>query len=156
MRIPKVDILFVLSQFILFLLYVLEPQALKIFFPEAIFWFGLVCAIFGAFISVVAVLRLNVHLSPFPSPLPGARLIQEGVFRYVRHPIYSGIFLSFFGFSIIYDSGYKMAIAFILLVLFYFKSRYEEKRLTLMFPEYPKYARRTGRFWPKIGKITSD
>lgn len=152
MKIPGSDIIFVLAQFILIVVYFLEIQSLAIVFPELIFWIGLVLLIFGAFISLVAVLQLNIHLSPFPSPLPGSKLIDNGIFKFVRHPIYTGVFLGMFGFGIIYDSGYKMIISIVLFLLFYFKSTYEEKSLAQMFPEYPEYANRTGRFFPKIFK----
>lgn len=152
MKIPFSDIAFVVAQFVLIVVYFFEVSFLQIVFPELIFWIGLALLIIGAFISLVAVLQLNIHLSPFPSPLPGSKLIQTGIFKFVRHPIYTGVFLSMFGFGILYDSGYKLIISLLLLILFYFKSIYEEIRLTEIFPEYPEYARYTGRFFPRIFK----
>lgn len=108
---------------------------------------------FGALITVVAVLQLNVHLSPFPSPLPGAKLIENGVYGFVRHPIYTGIILAFFGYALICDSGYRLLISAALFVLFYYKSVYEENRLIDVFPKYSEYKTRTGRFFPKIFSI---
>lgn len=152
MKIPFSDIIFVLAQFALIVIYFFEIQTLAVVFPEAIFWVGLALLIVGGFISLVAVLQLNIHLSPFPSPLPGSKLIDFGIFKFVRHPIYIGVFLGMFGFGILYDSGYKLIVSIMLLLLFYFKSRYEEKQLITMFPEYPEYAKQTGRFFPKIFK----
>lgn len=150
MKIPGSDIVFVLAQFALIVIYFLEIQFLKIIFPEFIFWIGLAFLIIGSFISLVAVLQLNIHLSPFPSPLPGSKLIDTGIFKFIRHPIYTGVFLGLLGFGILYDSGYKLIISLFLFLLFYFKSKYEEKQLIRVFPEYFEYARKTGRFFPKI------
>lgn len=150
MKITKQDILFVVLQFVLIAAYVFEIENLKYSFPESVFWIAVVLLITGAFISLVAVLQLHVNLSPFPSPMPGAKLITTGIFKYIRHPIYTGIFLAFFGFSFFYDSVYKLLISIVLLLLFYFKSNYEEKQLIKMFPEYQKYALQTGRFFPKV------
>lgn len=152
MKIPFSDIVFVIAQFVLIVIYFFEIPSLQIVFPELIFWIGLALLIFGAFISLVAVLQLNIHLSPFPSPLPGSKLIVTGIFKFVRHPIYTGVFLGMFGFGILNDSVYKLIISLLLFLLFYIKSKYEEIRLAEIFPEYPAYAGRTGRFFPKVFK----
>ena len=150
LKIPIRDMFFVVLQFILFVAYAFEINSMRVLFPELLFWIGVGMLFFGGLISVVAVLQLNIHLSPFPSPLPGSKLIQTGVFKYVRHPIYSGIVLAFFGFALIADSGYKLLIALFLLILFYFKSQYEELRLMELFPEYENYKLKSGRFLPKF------
>lgn len=150
MRIPIKDILFVLIQFGLFVAFFLKVSLLQIEFPEYIFWFGILVLLFGALLTTTAVLQLNVHLSPFPSPLPGSKLIQSGAYKFARHPIYTGILMSFFGYALIVDSIYKVMIVVVLFVLFYLKTIYEEKKLIIFFPEYSEYKKRTGRFLPKL------
>ncbi len=150
MKIPLKDILFVLLQLLLFVAFVFDIESLTILFPIILFWFGVVIFILGVFITLVAVLQLNVHLSPFPSPLPGSKLIENGVYKFIRHPIYTGIILVFFGFAIISDSGYRMIISAVLFLLFYYKSLYEEKSLLEKFPSYLEYKNRAGRFFPSI------
>ena len=137
-------------QFVLFVAFVFEVKPMRILFPIVIFWIGVFLLVFGGLITLVAILQLNVHLSPFPSPLPGSRLIVNGVYKLVRHPIYTGIMMAFFGFAIIDDSGYKLIVAALLSVLFYFKSIYEEKRMMKVYPDYAEYKQRTGRFSPKL------
>ncbi|MCG2419816.1 DUF1295 domain-containing protein [Aequorivita sp. F47161] len=150
MRIPFKDILFVLLQFALFVAFVFEVGAMRIYFPEIVFWIGVGMLGLGALVTTIAVLQLNIHLSPFPSPLPGSKLIVKGVYKFVRHPIYTGIIMAFIGFAIIADSGYKLLVAVILALLFYFKSVYEENRLMEVFTNYSEYKKRSGRFLPKI------
>lgn len=150
MKIPIKDILFVLLQFALFVAFAFEVGSMRIYFPEILFWLGVVMLVLGALITLIAVLQLNVNLSPFPSPLPGSKLIANGVYKFIRHPIYTGIMMAFFGFAIIADSGYKLAITLTLSLLFYFKTIYEEKRLMEMFPDYSEYKQRSGRFFPKL------
>lgn len=149
------DILFVLLQLALFFLFSFDIHAWRIYFPLFLFWAGVGLLVIGTFIIIVGVLQLNVNLSPFPSPLPKSKLIVHGIYKYMRHPIYTGIFMGFLGFSIIADSGYKLLISAILLLLFYFKSIYEEKRLMLVFPDYDLYRQKTGRFFPKLFKLKS-
>jgi len=150
LKIPIKDILFVVLQFALFVAFAFEIGSMRIFFPVFLFWAGVFILVVGALITLVAVLQLNVHLSPFPSPLPGSRLIVNGVYKFVRHPIYTGIMMGFFGFAIIADSGYKLMVAAILSVLFYFKTIYEEKRMMEVYPDYAQYKQRAGRFFPKL------
>lgn len=123
---------------------------MRIIIPEALFWFGVVIFILGAILIVVAVLQLNINLSAFPSPLADSKLIETGVFKFIRHPIYSGLILAFFGYAIVDDSGYKLLISVGILLWFYFKSLYEEKLLIEKFPEYLEYKKRSGRFFPWI------
>lgn len=150
MKIPFKDILFVLLQFLLFIAFTFDIESLKILFPVYLFWLGVGIFVLGAFIIVVAVMQLNVNLSPFPSPLPGAKLIETGVYKFVRHPIYTGLILAFFGYAFISDSGYKLVVAALLFLLFYFKTFYEEKQLLEKFPDYSEYKKRTGRFFPWV------
>lgn len=150
MIITSKDILFVVLQLALFFLFSFDIHAWRIYFPVFMFWIGVGSLVVGAFIVIVSVLQLNVSLSPFPSPLPKSKLIVSGIYKYIRHPIYTGIFMGFIGFSIIADSGYKLLISAILLLLFYFKSIYEEKRLMLVFPDYDLYRQKTGRFFPRF------
>ena len=121
---------------------------MTILFPAIVFWFGIVIFVFGSLITIIAVMQLNVHLSPFPSPLPGSKLIENGIYKFIRHPIYTGIILAFFGFALITDSGYRLLISAVLFLLFYYKTLYEEKRLIEKFPDYSEYKSRSGRFFP--------
>lgn len=148
MKVTKQDIGFVGIQFMLFLAFAYDLEFMRILFPVAIFWLGVILFVSGALITVISVAQLNMNLSPFPSPLPGAKFIGNGLYKLVRHPIYTGLFLAFLGYAIISDSGYRIIISLLLFALFYFKTQYEEKQLHLAFPEYEKYKKRTNRFFP--------
>lgn len=148
------DVIFVLLQLALFFAFIYDVNAWRIYFPEIAFWIAVVLLVLGAFITLTAVLQLNKNISPFPTPLAGSNLIQNGVYRYLRHPIYTGMTLGFLGFSIIADSGYKLLITILLFLLFYGKSIYEERRLTQVFHNYKAYKARTGRFFPKVKRST--
>lgn len=110
-------------------------------------WFVLA---FGGLLIVGAILQLNKNLSPFPSPTPNSSLLTEGLFKYARHPIYSGIILVAFSYAILKFSISKMIIALLLSILFYFKSKFEEQLLSEKFENYISYMEKVGRFFPKI------
>lgn len=45
--------------------------------------------------------RLGSNLSPFPKTREGGRLVQDGVFALVRHPIYTGFIIFTLGWSLL-------------------------------------------------------
>jgi protein-S-isoprenylcysteine O-methyltransferase Ste14 len=141
------DYLFVSIQFILFFFFIFDfDWSLKL--GLAIQKIGLLIAVFGGIIIILALLQLNKNLSPFPTPKNNTTLLQNGLYKYMRHPIYTGIILLFTGYSAYQNSFYKLGISLLLVVLFYFKSNYEEQRLEQKFPDYKLYKRKIGKFFP--------
>jgi protein-S-isoprenylcysteine O-methyltransferase Ste14 len=115
---------------------------------------ALFTAVVGIILILFAFFQIRSKISPFPSPRQGAKLVTSGAFAFARHPIYSGVLFAAFGLSFWLGSGYKLLISVLLYLLFFLKSRYEEKRLLEIFPEYEIYRRNTGRFFPKFrGRI---
>jgi len=112
--------------------------------------FGLAIAVFGGIIITLALLQLNKNLSPFPTPKESSSLLQSGLYKFIRHPIYTGIILLFSGYSVYQNSVYKLLVSVVLVILFYLKSIYEEERLEQTFPDYKNYKTKTGRFFPWI------
>lgn len=146
----KTDILFVLLQFALFAAYLFEVHALEIGLPENIRNLFLPFVAFGILMILISMLQLNKNLSPFPSPKKQSELITSGLFKNIRHPIYSGIIITAIFLALYFNSGYKILISLLLLLLFYHKSEYEEKKLLEKFPEYERYKLTTGRFFPSF------
>ncbi|MGM0934451.1 MAG: methyltransferase family protein [Bacteroidota bacterium] len=150
MNLKAKDIAYVGLQLTLFLSFLLDISLLSFRLPVWIDYLLLPLILIGGGVVLLALLQLKTNLSIFPRPLRGSNLITHGLFKYVRHPIYSGILLSAFALALYLGSGYKLLIAFLLLILFYFKSSYEEKLLLQKFPEYKEYMKRSGRFLPGI------
>ncbi len=78
-------------------------------------------------------------------------LIQSGPYRYVRHPIYSGLLLMVLGVAIFYGRVIGFVAFIIFFITFWLRARQEEKLLTKQFPEaYPNYKARVKAFIPFI------
>jgi protein-S-isoprenylcysteine O-methyltransferase Ste14 len=150
MALDRKDYLYVSIQFVLFAAYMLPIRFVEWMVAPIAKWFGLGVAVLGLLIDLLAFLQLNTNLSPYPTPKAGGELVQTGLYAYIRHPIYTGILLLTFGYAIHEVSDYKILVSIALLVLFYFKTSYEEKRLEAVYPEYPAYRQRVGRFLPLI------
>jgi protein-S-isoprenylcysteine O-methyltransferase Ste14 len=83
-------------------------------------------------------------------------LITDGLFSYVRHPIYSLSMLLMICSAIIIASPPMLLVAAVHLVLMNLKARHEERHLLATHGEpYAQYLRRTGRFFPRLGAQTS-
>jgi protein-S-isoprenylcysteine O-methyltransferase Ste14 len=104
----------------------------------------------GIVVLVVASLRLGRALTPTPVPTASGELQTSGLYRYVRHPIYSGVLLVVIGMTLRSGSVVTLAVAVIAVVFFDRKARWEEARLVERYPDYAPYADRTPRFVPRL------
>lgn len=109
---------------------------------------GVVLVLTGGLAGVAA---LGGALTPTPVPLAGASLRTTGLYRWVRHPIYSGLLLAGVGVVCCAPSWWRVLEWAVLLGLLLVKSAWEERMLAEEHPDYPAYARRTGRFVPRPG-----
>jgi len=78
-------------------------------------------------------------------------VINTGVFRAVRHPIYTGAILFYLGAILITLSLLSAAFWLIIIAAYILIARYEEQILTEEFgEEYTAYRKQTGMLFPKI------
>ena len=75
-------------------------------------------------------------------------LIQGGIYRYIRHPIYAGLMLSFIGGELLAQSYVVFALS-LLIIGGYNQAKSEEKLLTSHFGEkYKTYMKHSKMFIP--------
>jgi protein-S-isoprenylcysteine O-methyltransferase Ste14 len=144
---------YLLLQAIFFLLLVFGPARLPgiplIPGPRCLFTaIGSLLMIAGALIALSGTISLGRNLTPLPMPKENSLLVIHGIYRFIRHPIYSGIIFMAYGYATICRSWLTLAYASLLLIFFEIKSRREEMWLLAKFPDYAEYRRHTGRFIP--------
>jgi protein-S-isoprenylcysteine O-methyltransferase Ste14 len=83
-----------------------------------------------------------------PEPKDGGRLVTNGPYRYIRHPMYTAVLLSMAAFAFLTDEPLKVFYWVLLLAALWIKSSVEEKMLMGQFPDYASYMQNTGRFLP--------
>ncbi len=147
------DFLFVGIQFFLLALFFVDFTNSNIDEITFLKYPGLVISISGFLIILIAILQLNKNLTRFPTPIEKGNLIQTVLYKYVRHPIYTGIFLATLGMGLFNTSLWQLSISIILLMFFYYKSNYEETMLIEKYKDYDTYKKSTGRFFPIIKPI---
>ena len=106
-------------------------------------------ALAGLSLFVVAKATLGRHYSPcFDSLVPDG-IVDVGVYRHVRHPIYTANFL-IVGGLLVSTASLWLALNLGLLAVYYTRAAVtEEKALAARFEEYRGYMQRSGRFWPR-------
>jgi protein-S-isoprenylcysteine O-methyltransferase Ste14 len=82
------------------------------------------------------------------------QLVTQGIYKWVRHPLYSVAALFFLSFALIAANGF---IAAAIIVVFFFlllRLPQEEERLIEHFgDDYREYMVQTGRFLPRMKPI---
>jgi len=105
--------------------------------------YGLVAAIWG-------VISLGNSLSPFAVPKADAKLVTSGIYRYVRHPIYSGLLGIAIGLSIITGNEFRMIMTGVLFGVLDQTMKGEEKDLGGIHPEYESYKKKVAKLVPFV------
>jgi len=104
----------------------------------------------GIVIMVAGAVGLQRGLTAAPLPNAHAQLRDGGLYRLVRHPIYSGLLLFAVASAASSRSLVVSAACVLLVALIAVKARWEERRLAERFPDYAAYAARTPRFVPHL------
>jgi protein-S-isoprenylcysteine O-methyltransferase Ste14 len=77
-------------------------------------------------------------------------LITHGIFRYVRHPLYTGHFIMFLGSLLLRLHPVTVGMYALFCIGQTVRARIEERKLKAAFSEYEAYRRRTGMFFPRL------
>ena len=79
------------------------------------------------------------------------RLVTNGVYNYIRHPLYLGEINRNLGFAILLSSLYGLAVMFLGNIFLLFRIEIEERMLIDEFgDEYEEYRKRTNKLFPYI------
>jgi len=115
---------------------------------------GPVFIIAGLILVYKSAADLKDNLSPWPvatDPKAGrGSLINEGIYCYIRHPMYAGLLLGMTGLSILTDSITRLLLTFALYLVLDAKSDFEEASLVKTYgSDYGEYkAKVKSKFFP--------
>lgn len=104
----------------------------------------------GLGVIVASAWTLGRAASVHPEPTDHSSLRTIGLYRFVRHPIYTGVLLLAVGTAGKAGAVLDLILAVALTSLLIIKARFEERLLAQRFPEYAAYARSTPRFLPRL------
>lgn len=79
------------------------------------------------------------------------QLVTNGIYRFIRHPLYTTGFLFFVGLGLFSSNWMMLILSMIVLVTLSIRTISEEQKLIEEFGErYTEYIRSTGKFIPKL------
>ena len=111
---------------------------------------GVAITVLGIALTIWGLASLGDALSPFPQPLADATLQRNGAYRFMRHPIYSGVALASLGWALWWLSVGGIFCALLLAFFFDCKAAHEEIWLRQQYKEYPDYEAKVKKFIPGV------
>ena len=123
------------------------------FVPAAawIEWLGFAIASLGIAIAIWARYCIGEYWSARVTLKEGHRLIRSGPYKFVRHPIYTGMLVGVAGRALTLGDWRGILALVLVLGAHWGKARREESLLTAEFgEEYAAYRRSTGFLFPRL------
>ena len=104
---------------------------------------GSVVAGVGVLLILFAVVSLRRVIQIAPEPKSNGELIQSGPYKYLRHPIYTGIILGVAGLFLRTPTIWIGIASLIVVVFLFVKASFEESLLLKSYTGYTEYRART-------------
>ena len=108
------------------------------------------CGLIALAMGLLGLFNLGRNLTPLPYPLDHNQLVTQGVYGWVRHPLYSSQLFAALGWVC-----YSLSLGHLLLLVvgflfFDYKARKEEGWLSQRHLEYADYAKRVSKLVPWV------
>jgi len=148
LRLVWITIVISISLGVLGLIYMPTP----IFKSDVMGYLGLLLILSGMIIRIIAIRTLGKFFTVDLGIDNDHRLINKGLYKYIRHPSYTGSLLSFLGLGLSLNNWISLLVIFVpVLVAFIYRINIEEKLLLAQIgPEYSDYKKQTKRLFPLI------
>ena len=135
--------------------YLINPQWMswsKLGIPDSVRWVGVGIGVLCVFGIYWLFSSIGSGITPTSATRKEHKLVTHGIYRYIRHPLYTFGSSMFVSFAIMADNGFIAALGILTFILMAIRTPKEEASLIEKFgDEYREYMKRTGRFLPKIG-----
>ncbi len=119
-------------------------------------WLGVIVLLMGGVVVVRGFRDLGSNLTISPSTKAGHQLVTTGSYGWIRHPLYSGVFVESVGVCLLMANWFAAVSAATFCVLIASRTRIEEDNLVAQFGgEYRQYRQRVGMFVPHKEKCQS-
>ena len=125
--------------------------ALPLGTPTTYFKIGMFFILVGLTVGVLA-LRKNTlgNFNIRPDIKEDCSLITDGIYGYIRHPMYASVLLGTLGLMLLYFNNFYLVVYLILMLNMLIKMFYEESLWKCHSDEYEAYKKKTSRLIPYI------
>lgn len=114
-------------------------------------WWALLLFVAGVLILLWAAVSLGApNLTVMPDPRATNTLIVRGVYRFVRHPMYTAVLLCGAALAVGAPSTLRWVALSVCLVVLLLKIKHEEALLSKRYPDYPQRMRGVMRLLPGV------
>jgi len=128
-----------------------ESNWLFVSLPACLRWVGVGLGVASLPLLTWVHCTLGEHWSTVLQLRKGHALVTRGPYRWIRHPMYTALMLSFIGLSLVSAVWPLMVLVFLSILFFYRVVSREETMMVEQFgDEYRAYMKRTGRFLPRL------
>ncbi len=136
------------------LVYLINPAWMSwstIGFPEWTRWIGVGLGILCVFGIYWLFSSIGSGITPTSATRKDHKLVTSGLYRWVRHPLYTVGSSMFIAFGMMADNWFIGALGILAFIGMAIRTPKEEANLIEKFgDEYREYMKRTGRFLPKL------
>jgi protein-S-isoprenylcysteine O-methyltransferase Ste14 len=127
-----------------------DPFLLEWYHAPTFVYAGIIVTLLGVALLVASKRALGWNYSPgFDGYVP-FRIVEEGPYRVLRHPMYTGRIVIFAGAFVMTGSTWVILAGIVALSLYWHAALLEEVDLGHWFPIYHLYTQRTNRFIPGL------
>lgn len=109
----------------------------------------------GIGLLVWAILVFGRGVTPSPLPSQKAQLQTRGPYRWIRHPMYTGVIMLMTGSMLSRQNWLAAALWVVLVGFLVAKARWEEQRLVETYPGYASYRETVPAFVPLPARVPS-
>ena len=146
-----VPTLLVLSLLLAWLPPYMDGRDLWTLHPPIIPYLGLILYVLGGVLRIMPVFALGRRFSGLVAIQHGHRLKTDGLYRFIRHPSYTGLLVSCTGLVLIFRCGIGLFLVVGIFAILLARIKSEEALLASTFgEEYEAYRRRTWRLVPWV------
>ena len=112
--------------------------------------------IFGFIVLILAYFALRPSLRISPIPKNGAQFISQGVYKYVRHPMYLGLLSIGMALAANASNAIGWGLYLLLIATLNVKANFEDQLLREIHPESFHYQMHTSKILPCLGGSCRD
>jgi protein-S-isoprenylcysteine O-methyltransferase Ste14 len=137
-----------------FISYMVSPESMawsQAPLPAAVRWAGVATGLAGILWLFWTLPSLGRNLTDTVVTRQAATLVTHGPYRFVRHPFYGSMATFLLSAAVVAANWFIAAAVVVVFVLLVVRTDREEALLVARFGDaYREYAKRTGRFFPKV------
>lgn len=143
-----------LGSHLLSIVWFIQPEWLlwsSLALPDWLRWVGAAVAVVAVWLGYLAHCTLGTSYTPTLKTREGHQLVFQGIYRWVRHPMYTSFFAYFVASFLLMANWLIGLLGLFYSLLIIERVGHEERMMLDTFGEqYRQYMQRTGRFLPRL------